>query len=255
MYFLSDEIPIFTFFCKKYFYFENNIKKYCAMNLLQPFLKSLTQNHKKLFIICLLSAFLFQNCGRNSVTTSASGFNTVATPRRNFLKGDKMDVILFDVRSDKHQGLGLERTFQQHLAKTYPSAWVRTRDSDAFFRKSNNNVVTIRVRVEEFDVTQRIVVPQVFSQKTDNPSAPTAVPQAEKNELEKSKNVRANAVMVLIVSIDDFRSGRTLRNSTETRELFPVEVREDGGYSTNGMGIVLQKSLDRLCGFIDANLR
>ncbi|MFM2269289.1 MAG: hypothetical protein RL757_2730 [Bacteroidota bacterium] len=226
------------------------------MNLLQPFFqpfsKSLTQSRKKIFAICLLSAVLFQNCGRNSVTTSASGFNTVATPRRNFLKGDKMDVILFDVRSDKHQGLGLERTFQQHLAKSYPSAWVRTRDSDAFFRKSNNNVVTVRVRVEEFDVTQRVVVPQVFSQKTPNAGATTAEPQ---NELEKSKTVRANAIMVLIVSIDDLRSGRTLRNSTETRELFPVEVREDGGYSTNGMGIVLQKSLDRLCGFIDANLR
>jgi hypothetical protein len=166
---------------------------------------------------------------------------TIATPRRNFLNGAKIDLIIFDVRPEKHRGIDLEHTIQQHISRSYPRAWVRVRDKSAFFKEPSNGVITLKLKIDEYEITQRYV-----STNTNTPlsNRSFAVGNAE----------QVNAVMTLLSTILDYRKGVATRKNATLTEAYPMQLREDGGFKNDGMGIVFQKSLDRLCNFIDNNL-
>lgn len=175
----------------------------------------------------------------NSAFQTSSG--TAITPRQQFLSGTPIDLVIFDVRPDKHKGIEIERTIKEHITRTYPRAWVRLRDKNAFFKEPTNGVITLKVKIDEYELTKRYV------QTNGNlPLSSGMVNVGNEN--------RVNAIMTLLPTIYDYRKGITSKKATSFTEAYPIDLRDDGGLTVDGMGIVFQKSLDRLCNFIDTNL-
>ncbi|MEY4936038.1 MAG: hypothetical protein RIS64_2397 [Bacteroidota bacterium] len=212
----------------------------------------------------LLTVLMLQSC--NHTTTSG---NTQATPRRNFLNSTKVDLITFDTRPSATdlEIRQLDRTFYEHLVKSYPRAWVRVRDRDAFFKEPYQDVVTVRVKIQDFGVTERPILPDRYQNNKQNvPNAPqnpalpafSTAPQA-KLVSNVGSNVGAmtetpHAVMQLFVSITDKRNGKIQTVTRDMTEIYPVKVKENGLDMTEEKQIVLQRSMEKLCSFIDATL-
>jgi hypothetical protein len=200
--------------------------------------------------------------------TMTSG-NTQATPRRNFLKNTKVDLITFDTRPSANDAeiRQLDRTFYEHLVKSYPRAWVRVRDRDAFFKDPNADVVTVRVKIQDFGVTERPILPDRFQNNKQNvPNSPqnpvlpalSAAPQA-KLVSNGGSNIGTtaetpHAVMQLFVSITDKRNGKIQTVTRDMTEVYPVKMKENGLDVTEEKQIVLQRSMEKLCSFMDATL-
>jgi hypothetical protein len=182
----------------------------------------------------LLITLTLTGCG----TTSNIG-PTITTPRKNFLVGAKMNLIVFDVRADQHEGLQLEKQIQTHLINTYPRTWINQRDKAYYFKGVDNGVITIKLKIQEYDVTARQVAPST-----------TAGGGGYTYSID---DTRGNAVMDLIVNVYDSRKGVKTQN-IEIIEAYPVGIKPDGGYSNDGMQLVFQKSMERLANFLDANL-
>jgi hypothetical protein len=185
--------------------------------------------------------------------------NTQATPRRNFLNSTKLDLITFDTRPSATdvEIRKLDRVFYEHLVKSYPRAWVRVRDRDAFFKEPYQDVVTVRVKIQDFGVTERPIFPERFRTNTpQNPILPAPVPttQAKLISNVSTTNETPHAVMQLFVSITDKRSGKMQTVTRDMTEIYPVKMKENGLDATEERQIVLQRSMDKLCNFIDATL-
>jgi hypothetical protein len=205
-----------------------------------------------------LTVLTLQSCN-HTMTTG----NTQATPRRNFLNSTKVDLITFDTRPSATdvEIRKLDRTFYEHLVKSYPRAWVRVRDRDAFFKEPNQDVVTVRVKMQDFGVTERPILPDRYrTNAPQNPvlTAPVTTPQAI-----LVSNVGSNvgttaetphAVMQLFVSITDKRNGKIQTVTRDMTEIYPVKVKENGLDVSEEKQIVLQRSMEKLCSFIDATL-
>ncbi len=192
------------------------------------------------YTIILLLFFIFGLFSACSAVYQTSG-GTVATPRRNFLNGAKIDLVVFDVRPDKHKGIEIERTIKEHITRSYPRAWVRLRDKDAFFKEPTKGVITLKLKIDEYELTKRYVA--------TNTNTPLSMPS-----FSAGNEQRVNAIMTLLPTIYDYRKGITSKKATSFTEAYPIDLREDGGFTADGMGIVFQKNLDRLCNFIDMNL-
>jgi hypothetical protein len=240
----------------------------------------------------------FQSCGSGISRGILTSNGTTVTPRRNFLRGTPIDLIIFDLRADKHQGMNLERTIQEHIVKSYPNAWVRYRDRDAFFKDPKPGVVTLKIKIQEYDVTERYLntpnIPTGYSTQTNKGIEgdtvkvyvnknkqynPTGAPYGGEALASKSQNQypnnnnngypnypnsnngsynpynasNANAVMVMLAGVYDRRAGGFTNNANIT-EAQAVAIQPNGGYSNDGLRIVLQRSLERVCNFIDGTL-
>jgi hypothetical protein len=193
--------------------------------------------------------------------TMTSG-NTQATPRRNFLKSTKVDLITFDTRPSATDAeiRQLDRTFYEHLVKSYPSAWVRVRDRVAFFKEPNADAVTVRVKIQDFGVTERPILPDRFRTNAPNTPqnpvlpAPIATTQAKLVSNVGVTDETPHAVMQLFVSITDKRNGKIQTLTRDMTEVYPVKVKQTGLDVTEEKQIVLQRSMEKLCHFIDATL-
>ena len=205
----------------------------------------------------LLTVLTLQSCNR----TMTSG-NTQATPRRNFLSSTKVDLITFDTRPSANAAeiRQLDRTFYEHLVKSYPRAWVRVRDRDAFFKEPNQDVVTVRVKIQDFGVTERPILPDRFQNNKQNiPNVPqnpvlSAAAQAKLVSNVGTTTETPHAVMQLFVSITDKRNGKIQTVTRDMMEIYPVKVKENGLDVSAEKQIVLQRSMEKLCSFIDATL-
>jgi hypothetical protein len=177
-----------------------------------------------------------------------------------------VDLITFDTRPSATdvEIRQLDRTFYEHLVKSYPRAWVRVRDRDAFFKEPNQDVVTVRVKIQDFGVTERPILPDRYRTNAPNApqnpvlTAPVTTPQAI-----LVSNVGSNvgttaetphAVMQLFVSITDKRNGKIQTVTRDMTEIYPVKVKENGLDVSEEKQIVLQRSMEKLCSFIDATL-
>jgi hypothetical protein len=211
-----------------------------------------------------LTVLTLQSCN-HTMTTG----NTQATPRRNFLNRTKIDLITFDTRPSATdvEIRKLDRTFYEHLVKSYPRAWVRVRDRDAFFKEPYADVVTVRVKIQDFGVTERPILPDRYrtnppnaSNLPQNPvlSAPATTPQAKLvsnvGNITGTTSETPHAVMQLFVSITDKRNGKIQTVTRDMTEVYPVKVKENGLDVTEEKQIVLQRSMEKLCSFIDATL-
>jgi hypothetical protein len=201
-----------------------------------------------------LTVLMLQSCNR-TLTTG----NTQTTPRRNFLNSTKVDVITFDTRPSATNAeiRQLDRTFYEHLVKSYPRAWVRVRDRDAFFKEPNQDVVTVRVKIQDFGVTERPILLDRY--RTNPPNTPQnpvlTAPQAKLVSSNTSMTAETpHAVMQLFVSITDKRNGKIQTVTRDMTEIYPVKVKENGLDASEEKQIILQRSMEKLCGFIDATL-
>jgi hypothetical protein len=207
-----------------------------------------------------LTVLTLQSCN-HTMTTG----NTQATPRRNFLNSTKMDLITFDTRPSATDAeiRQLDRTFYEHLVKSYPRAWVRVRDRDAFFKEPYQDVITVRVKIQDFGVTERPILPDRYQNNKQNApnspqnpvlTAPAAVSQAKLVSNVGTTAETPHAVMQLFVSITDKRNGKIQTVTRDMTEVYPVKVKENGLDVTEEKQIVLQRSMEKLCSFIDATL-
>jgi hypothetical protein len=141
--------------------------------------------------------------------------------------------------------------------KSYPRAWVRVRDKDAFFKEPYQDVVTVRVKIQDFGVTERPVLLERFRNNAPNKvqnqviTAPNTV-KLGANIGETSET--PHAVMQLFVSITDKRTGKVQTLTKDLTEVYPVKIKENGLAFEEEKQIVLQRSMDKLCHFIDATL-
>jgi hypothetical protein len=60
--------------------------------------------------------------------------------------------------------------------------------------------------------------------------------------------------MQLFVSITNKRNGKMQTVTRDMTEIYPVKMKENGLDATDEKQIVLQRSMDKLCNFIDATL-
>ena len=205
----------------------------------------------------LLSICMLPSCNYTMTTG-----NTQATPRRNFLNSTKVDLITFDTRPSATDAeiRKLDRTFYEHLVKSYPRAWVRVRDRDAFFKEPYPEVVTVRVKIQDFGVTERPILLDRFRTNTpntpQNPILPAPMPATQAKLVSNVSTTpeTPHAVMQLFVSITDKRSGKMQTVTRDMTEIYPVKMKENGLDATDEKQIVLQRSMDKLCNFIDATL-
>lgn len=194
---------------------------------------------RKYTIATVLFLMLFMVSACSSVYQTSGG--TTITPRRNFLNGAKIDLIVFDVRPDKHKGIEIERTIKEHITRSYPRAWVRLRDKNAFFKEPTKGVITLKLKIDEYELTKRYV-----NTNGNLPLSNSGFSAIHEN--------RVNAIMTLLPTIYDYRKDVNTKKTTHLTEAYPIDLRNDGGFTADGMGIVFQKNLDRLCNFIDTNL-
>lgn len=118
---------------------------------------------------------------------------------------------------------------------------MRLRDKNAFFKEATNGVITLKLKIDEYELTKRYV--------NTNGNIPLS-----NGVVGVGNDHQVNAVMTLLPTIYDYRKGIISKKTTSLTEAYPIPLRKDGGFAVDGMGIVFQKNLDRLCNFIDTNL-
>ncbi len=188
--------------------------------------------------VCLFGA----GCAR-----PASNVLTVVTPRDNFLSGTKINLIIFDLRPEKNPNVQLERVVQDYLTKTFPRAWFRPFEKNDYFREPNPGVVTLKIKIQEYDVAAHPVARlDVYNAQGNGSATPTSIINMAPTD--------NGAVMDMTVTIADRRNGYR-EIPTQITETAPVALRVNGSAAYDGMQIVLQRSLDRVANFMDFTLR